>query len=219
MTGRERPGRGRIVPYIRRRDCLGLGASFAVCHVAGAFAADEATLFDPQSGYRISRYRAPVPETVPGGTRIHFEDVERLVKDKGALLIDAAPAEGAGPDPETGEWRLTRKRENIPGSHWLADVGKGTLSASMDLYFKSNLDRLTRGDKSHPIIIYCLADCWMGWNAVKRAASYGYTSLFWYPEGTDGWRDWDGRFAPANPVRLENGGATDGINVHRNDMP
>jgi rhodanese-related sulfurtransferase len=28
----------------------------------------------------------------------------------------------------------------------------------------------------------------MSWNAAKRALSYGYTHVFWYPQGTDGWR-------------------------------
>jgi rhodanese-related sulfurtransferase len=27
----------------------------------------------------------------------------------------------------------------------------------------------------------------MSWNAAKRALSYGYTDVAWYPEGTDGW--------------------------------
>jgi rhodanese-related sulfurtransferase len=28
----------------------------------------------------------------------------------------------------------------------------------------------------------------MSWNAAKRALSYGYTNVAWYPEGTDGWQ-------------------------------
>jgi len=202
MIGCYRLGRRFVGTSVWRRYCLCLLASIGVCHAPDVFAQDDSAHFDFRSGYRISRYRAPVPESVPGGTRIQFEDVERLVKEKNALLIDVAPAEGAGPDTETGEWRLSKKRENIPGSHWLADVGKGALNDEMERYFISNLERLTRGDKTHPIIIYCLADCWMGWNAVKRAASYGYTSLYWYPEGTDGWHDWDGKLEQATPVSM-----------------
>jgi PQQ-dependent catabolism-associated CXXCW motif protein len=37
------------------------------------------------------------------------------------------------------------------------------------------------------LVIYCLADCWMFWNAAKRALAYGYANVAWYPEGTDGW--------------------------------
>ena len=43
------------------------------------------------------------------------------------------------------------------------------------------------GDHSRLLVLYCLADCWMSWNAAKRALSYGYTNVAWYPEGTDGW--------------------------------
>lgn len=164
--------------------------------------AEEAELFDPQTGYRTSRYRAPVTLDCPGAIRIDFDDVRALVRDRQAVLLDVMAAEGGGADPKTGAWRLTKSRQNIPGSHWLPDVGKGFLAAGMESYFRSNLQRLTGGDKAKPIIIYCLADCWMGWNAAKRAASWGYTGVHWYPEGTDGWRDWDGNLAPAEPVAM-----------------
>jgi PQQ-dependent catabolism-associated CXXCW motif protein len=37
------------------------------------------------------------------------------------------------------------------------------------------------------LVFYCQADCWMSWNAAKRALSLGYSNVAWYPEGTDGW--------------------------------
>jgi PQQ-dependent catabolism-associated CXXCW motif protein len=82
---------------------------------------------------------------------------------------------------------LPKKRRNIPGTLWLPDVGFGVLSDELEAYFRANLERATGSDLDHPIVIYCLADCWMSWNAAKRAASYGYTAVNWYPEGTDGW--------------------------------
>ena len=39
------------------------------------------------------------------------------------------------------------------------------------------------------IVIYCLRDCWMSWNAAKRAMTMGYRNVVWYPDGTDGWED------------------------------
>lgn len=158
--------------------------------------------FDPKTGYRIARYRAPVPETVPGGTRIFVDDVERLIAGKSVIMLDVMAATGPGPDPKTGRWRITKSHMHIPGSVWLPDVGKGKIDAAIRVYLSENLMRLTKGDKSHPIIIYCQADCWMSWNAVKRLAEMGYTKLYWYPEGTDGWSDWDGALVPAKPVPL-----------------
>ncbi len=159
-------------------------------------------LFDPQTGYRIARYRAPVSEEPHGGKRISIDELGRLVAEERAVLIDVMAADGAGPDPETGEWRIVKPRANIPGSVWLADVGKGELDPGLDAYFKSNLERLAGGDKRRAIVIYCLSDCWMGWNAVKRAASYGYTTLYWYPDGTDGWLDFDKPLVSATPVPM-----------------
>lgn len=158
--------------------------------------------FDAKTGYRIDRYRAPVPEDVPGGERIFAADVEKLVKDKKAILIDAMPSEGGRADPETGEWHLLKPHTDIPGSVWLADIGKGELTPEYENYFKSSLERLTAGDKTRALILYCMADCWMSWNSVKRAASYGYSKIYWLSEGTDGWRDWGGTLVDAKPEPL-----------------
>ena len=29
----------------------------------------------------------------------------------------------------------------------------------------------------------------MSWNALQRAYEYGYTNLYWYKNGTDGWEE------------------------------
>jgi PQQ-dependent catabolism-associated CXXCW motif protein len=157
---------------------------------------------DPTTGYRTSQYRAPTPQTVPGGTTIALEDLERLVAQKAAILLDVMPSEGVGPDATTGMWHTPKPRDHMPGSVWLPDVGKGTLTPALDAYFKSQLAKLTNGDFARPVIMYCQADCWMSWNAIKRAASYGYTQLYWYPDGTDGMRDFDVPLVRANPVPL-----------------
>lgn len=154
--------------------------------------------FDATTGYRIARYRSPVPADVPGGTRIGVDDIDRLVKE-GAILLDVMPSDGAGLIAETGAW-ATKRHDNIPGSTWLPDVGRGTIDARLQYYLATNLERLTGGDKSRAIIVYCQSDCWMGWNAVQRIARLGYTTLYWYPDGIDGWRDWDRPFVSAQPV-------------------
>jgi rhodanese-related sulfurtransferase len=40
----------------------------------------------------------------------------------------------------------------------------------------------------------------MGWNATKRAAEFGYTNLYWYRDGTDGWERTRLPTAEARPV-------------------
>lgn len=177
--------------------CVLLIGSDAIAVSQGAN--QDSGLFDQATGYRIERYRAPVNAEAPGVKRVDIAGVETLIA-KGVVLLDVMASDGAGLDGTTGVWRMAKPRDHIPGSVWLPDVGKGRLEAHLDAYFKSNLKRLTGGDKERAVLIYCQADCWMGWNAAKRAASYGYSSIFWYPDGIDGWREWNQSVAPAVPV-------------------
>ena len=152
---------------------------------------------DERTGYRIQNYRAPVKRPVEGGTRVETAEIDRLVSE-GGVLIDVMPQRG-GYDPETGAWRIVDKRETIPGAVWLPEVGRGTIDARLSAYFASWLKKLTEGDQGRPVIFFCLADCWMSWNAVKRAAELGYRRLYWYADGTDGWREADRPLVQAEP--------------------
>lgn len=181
-----------------------LAGSLAIlidCQIAPASAGD--ANFDELTGYRIARYRAALPDTVPGGKRLYTEDVEKLFKEGKVVFVDVMPSTGASYDPKTGKWRLIKSRENIPGSIWLPDVGRGRLSTTLLRYFEENLARISNSDKSRALLFYCQSDCWMAWNAVKRAAELGYSQLYWYPEGTDGWTDWDNPVEPATPVPVD----------------
>jgi PQQ-dependent catabolism-associated CXXCW motif protein len=162
---------------------------FCLVQSAPALSADDQAFFSPE-GYRVSEFRSPVPASVPGAEVVSTDAVRRLLSepDTSPTLIDVLPAplrpEGL---PATSLW-LPPDHNNIPGSVWLPNVGFGRLSDALDAYFRDNLVRLTGGNRDRPILIYCLADCWMSWNAAKRAAQeYGYTRIYWYPEGTTGW--------------------------------
>jgi PQQ-dependent catabolism-associated CXXCW motif protein len=76
---------------------------------------------------------------------------------------------------------------DIPGSIWLPDTGYGALATSTERYLRNGLARITQGDRSRWLVIYCQKDCWMSWNAAKRALTMGYKNVVWYPDGTDGW--------------------------------
>lgn len=83
----------------------------------------------------------------------------------------------------------------------MPDVGRGKITGPFETYFKTNLEKLSRGDRAKPVIVFCQSDCWMAWNAVQRAAGYGYSRLYWFPEGTDGWVEWgDRKLVPVEPV-------------------
>ncbi len=170
----------------------------AAAEPAGSF-----KYLDPNTGFRLGHYRAPTPQTVPKARRIDLAGLRDLLKEPNVALIDVMAHTGAGPDPESGEWRLSEARMNIPGSVWLPEVGQGRLTPVLRRYFRDNLDKVTSGDKSQTIVIYCIADCWPSWNAAKRAAEWGYDNVFWFAEGTDDWSQAGLPLEEARPVPIE----------------
>jgi len=140
------------------------------------------------AGYRMEDYKAPVPLSLRGAHVLTTAAAEKLWKAKAAIFLDVMPRL---PKPEklpAGTIWRDKKREHIPGSIWLANVGYGALTVEMEQYFRGSLEKLTSGDKSRPLVFYCMTDCWMSWNAAKRAVSLGYLEVNWYPEGADGWQ-------------------------------
>lgn len=157
-------------------------------------------------GYRAQRYRRPVPEQPPAGRRIETEALRDLIGTGRPVLVDVL---AIAMRPEAAEFGIvflpSEVRYNIPGSHWLPNVGHGSLDARMERYFTAHLHRITGGNRNRPLVFYCVTDCWMSWNAVKRAHALGYSKLFWYPEGTDGWAESGLPLAPAQPESLSPG--------------
>ena len=100
-------------------------------------------------------------------------------------------------------WLPNKPRHHLPNSTWLPNVGYGELDATMEHYFRTQLARLTAHDKHKPIVIYCVFDCWMSWNAVQRATDYGYRAVYWYRDGTDGWQAQGLPLVEGQPVPLE----------------
>lgn len=143
---------------------------------------------EPQT-YRTENYRAPVPATLTGARVIDAIEAERIWQAKGAVFIDVYP-QAPKPEnlPEGTIWR-TPKHESIAGSYWLANVGYGVLSAQSERYFREGLERLTKGDRNRALVFFCLRDCWMSWNAARRALEMGYRNVIWFPDGTDGWKE------------------------------
>ncbi|WP_442755811.1 PQQ-dependent catabolism-associated CXXCW motif protein [Methylocystis sp. JAN1] len=157
-----------------------------IAAAAPAQAATKARAPEPDA-YRMEAYRAPVPATLKGATIVDTPKAFGLWRAKSAVFIDALPH---APRPEglpgNAVWR-EQPRFDIPGSVWLPDTGYGALSDATQRYFEKGLEKATGADKTKPLVFYCLADCWMSWNAAKRALALGYANVNWYPEGTDGW--------------------------------
>ncbi len=137
-------------------------------------------------GYRTEAYRAPVPATLQGARVVSTPEAEALWRSGEAIFVDVLPRAPKPDLPEGTVWREPAHHD-IPGTVWLPDVGYGALAPETEAYFRDNLTRFSGGDRERTLVIYCRSECWMSWNAAKRAVGWGYTGIVWYPHGTDGW--------------------------------
>lgn len=153
-----------------------------------AFAAPaRAENVEEPAGYRMDEYKAPVPPTLRGAVVVDTKEAEALWRDKKAVFIDVMPNTPKPANLPAGTIWKDKVREDIPGSIWLANVGYGAIPKEAEDCFREGLEAVTDRDKSRPILFYCMTDCWMSWNAAKRAVEWGYSSVIWYPSGADGW--------------------------------
>ena len=145
-----------------------------------------AAVAEPE-GYRMDEYRSPVPGTLRGARVIGIQEAERLWTGKTAIFLDVMPRIVKPGNLPKGTIWVDKVRRNIPGSVWLANTGYGALTPEMERYFHDSLTALTGGDRSRQMVFYCMTDCWMSWNAAKRAVASGYLAVLWFPQGADGW--------------------------------
>ncbi len=139
-------------------------------------------------GYRTDNYRAPVPDTLAGARVLTTAQAEAIWRSGSGVFVDVLPRPPKPPNLPAGTIWRDKPRLNIPGSIWLPDTGYGALAAATEDYLRDGLANASGGDHAKLLVIYCQADCWMSWNAAKRALAYGYSNVAWFPEGTDGWQ-------------------------------
>jgi PQQ-dependent catabolism-associated CXXCW motif protein len=151
-------------------------------------------------GYWSGEYRTPTPATLQGARVVTTAEAKQLWDAKDAVFVDVMPHAPKPANLPAGTIWRERPRQNIPGSIWLPDTGYGELAAVTERYLRDNLARATGGDRGKRLVVYCLKDCWMSWNAAKRALAMGYTNVVWYPDGTDGWASADLPLEPSTPV-------------------
>lgn len=181
---------------MRRSSLLAVSMLGIGCAVFGAVAvgAQEPPRFSAE-GYRISHYRSPTPATAPGARTLDTDGVRQLL----ATTPDTVLVDVYGRQWLFGRFIDDQPHANLPGSLWLANTGDGELERRWARYFEQGLARATGDDTGRPLLFYCRSDCWLGWNAVKRARSLGYERLYWYRDGIDGWQQAGLPLVPATP--------------------
>ena len=150
-------------------------------------------------GYRQDDYRAPVPDSVPGGEVLHLPAMQDLIARGGAVLVDVLPAPRRPAAMRPGTPWLPQPHRSLPGALWWPEVGRGALPEGAEARFAARLRAATGGDPGRLVVFFCLNDCWMSWNAARRAASLGVRAG-WFPEGVDGWET---AGLPTQPVQAE----------------
>ncbi|MFG1478385.1 PQQ-dependent catabolism-associated CXXCW motif protein [Xanthobacter sp. V4C-4] len=164
-----------------------LGGPLDAAHAAEPAAAGGASPGEP-AGYRFEPYRAPTPSTLAGARVLTTAEAEALWRSGGAVFVDVLPRPPRPAALPAGTVWRDAPHDSVPGAHWLPNVGFGALDAGTERYFLEGLTALTSGDQQANIVIFCLKDCWMSWNAAKRAIAAGYARVAWFPEGLDGWK-------------------------------
>jgi PQQ-dependent catabolism-associated CXXCW motif protein len=165
--------------------------------LAGAEANAQSQAPPEPEGYRLDNFRAPTPATLAGATVIGTVEAEALWRQGTAAFIDVLPQPERPANLPSGTLWRAPSHDTIPGAIWLPNVGYGALAPEMDDYLRHGLAVASKQDLSHPLVFFCIRNCWISWNAAKRALGYHYSAVFWFPDGTDGWREADLPFEKA----------------------
>ena len=127
------------------------------------------------------------PNTVTGATVVDTPAVAKLLADVHPLLLDVAePDKKPASLSPTALWMPAHR--SIPGADWLPSAGSGRDDRAFAEAFKARVSDLTGGDRAKPIVAFCHPECWGSWNAAKRLVGLGYTKVYWYPDGMEGWQ-------------------------------
>jgi PQQ-dependent catabolism-associated CXXCW motif protein len=160
-------------------------ASFAASHGS---AHNNIAAAEPP-GYWTGPINAPVPATLSGGTVVHSaHQLRALLRQGGAVVVDVSNAPRRPETLAPGAPWLPLPHHAIPGSLWIPGVGLGEIPVAVDDFYRQRLAAATNEHLGRPLIVYCHKTCWLSWNAAKRAISYGYRNVYWYPYGIEGWR-------------------------------
>lgn len=152
--------------------------------IAGWAATAQAAPAEPD-GYRTENYRAQTPATLTGASVLTTDQARALWEAGTAAFIDVLPQAPRPKNlPADVVWRAA-PRDDIPRSMWLPDTGYGELAGATQDYLAAGLNKA--GGRA--LVFYCQRDCWMSWNAARRALAMGFKQVDWYPDGVDGWRE------------------------------
>lgn len=161
------------------RHIVPLAAALLLIGATPGHVPEPASLYEgPMHGY--------TPSTLKGATVLDDAGLAAVLA-KHPLLVDVAEADRKPANmPATALWMPAHR--SIPGAVWLPGAGSGSTDPAFVAAFKARFAALTGGDSAKPIVAFCHPECWGSWNAAKRLVLLGYSHVYWYPEGMEGWQ-------------------------------
>jgi PQQ-dependent catabolism-associated CXXCW motif protein len=140
------------------------------------------------AGYWMGPAKGPVAATIKGGKVIHTRALAAMLTADAVMVVDVSDAPRRPAELAPGAIWLPVPHPLIPGGVWIPGAGLGAITPEIDKLFRDTLALGTHKDPTHEVVVYCHESCWLSWNAAKRAVSYGYKSVYWFPDGMEGWR-------------------------------
>lgn len=152
--------------------------------------------------------RGYTPNTAKGASVIDAAALAALIERDRPVLLDVAPADVRPPSMAPGTPWLPVHR-SVPGAVWMPGAGSGAPDAQFAEAFRRRLDELTGGEPGRAVVTFCHPECWGSWNAARRLAQLGFTHVYWFPDGIEGWQvehevaavEPDPAWAAANPEK------------------
>lgn len=138
---------------------------------------DEASITDVQVDavtIRTDKFEAPTPTSIAGAHTISTVALRNMmISPQPPILIDV----------------LGNVTTTIAGAvTWSWAAEGNSIQDDVQSRLASSLDGLSKGDKTRPLVIFCLSKtCWRSVNAVKRVVRLGYQNVFWYRGGRNAW--------------------------------
>ncbi|MBX9932048.1 MAG: rhodanese [Methylobacterium sp.] len=132
--------------------------------------------------------RGYTPATLQGATVLDLDSLDALIAKEKPVLLDVS-LEDHRPKgfPENRPWLPTHR--SLPGSVWMPGAGAAPLDPAAEAVLLARIAALTAGDRTRAVVAFCRPECWGSWNLGKRLVQQGYTNVFWFPEGIEGWQD------------------------------
>ncbi|VTZ28047.1 exported hypothetical protein [Methylocella tundrae] len=124
------------------------------------------------------------PSGIAGGRVIHTDELAQLLSS--VILIDVSATTDR--DASAASVKAPASHLSIPGSIWMPDAGATNIKDTQSHAFLRRLETLSNDDPGQPMVFYGEAKDPASRNAAERAVSLGYRSVFWYPDGIEGWR-------------------------------